>query len=136
MNTHFEILVALSFPLTIDATHTAEEDFSWEDDEDEVPASASSTQPPAASALPRSLSNAALQALGSPRLSSEASYDLVGDGSAAGTRGQSPARAEAPAQAAVTAVKEEVATSKEKQANEEDDDEDDEDDDDDDSDWE
>ena len=73
-----------------DATRGGEDDFSWEDDDDEVPPSTTSTNPPVASALPRTLSNPAVQVLNSPRLSSEASYDLVGDGSVAGTRGQSP----------------------------------------------
>lgn len=87
-----------------------EEEFSWEDDEDESPAprpssaaatiTASGVAPPPVSSPepippPRIPSNPTLQSItsaASPRLSSEdGSYDIVGESSAAGTRGQSPA---------------------------------------------
>jgi hypothetical protein len=89
-----------------------EEEFSWEDDEDESPAprpnSAAATVTASGFAPqsigshesispPRVPSNPTLQSIASaasPRLSSEdGSYDIVGEDSAAGTRGQSPAPA-------------------------------------------
>jgi len=85
-----------------------EELFSWEDDEDEAPQSrpgsaaatitasrlGPSTDSPESTPPPRVLSNPTLQSIASTassRLSSEdGSYDIVGEDSAAGTRGQSP----------------------------------------------
>lgn len=125
----------------IDATQGNEEDFSWEeddedekedDDEDEHSASTASTTAaaPPASAIPSTLSKPAIHAVSSPRLSSEASYDVVGEKSAVATRDQSPA---ATPVAATPAEKEKVET-----ANDDEEGEDDEDDDEDgdESDWE